>query len=233
MVVSGAVSAAVGFNVGRGALKGITQPDTRPVNGVTDPQGKALRRENLTFLKEKDILEAVKARIDGGEAAGDKPEKAATKDADVVEKEKKAAAEKAAAKPAASPTASPTTSPTSSPDGFPIRSESRSVSLEVVTVKQEEQTVILNLQLKNAGAEPVQFLYSALTVTNDQGRLLSADVQGLPEEVPANGQAYNGTVSIPKDLLDDTKSLSISLTDYPEQQVQLQVGSVPIVPIQP
>ncbi|MBF2001264.1 MAG: hypothetical protein IGS50_22205 [Synechococcales cyanobacterium C42_A2020_086] len=74
MVGAGATSAVWGYRLGRGALQGITQPDARPVNNLADEQGKPIRREGLTFLKEDDILAGVKARIEGGSAAPGNPE---------------------------------------------------------------------------------------------------------------------------------------------------------------
>lgn len=68
MIGAGVTSAGWGYKLGREALKGITQPDARPLNNLTDAQGKPIRREGLTFLKEEDILKDVKARIDGGGA---------------------------------------------------------------------------------------------------------------------------------------------------------------------
>lgn len=63
MFGAGIVSSAWGFAIGREALKGITQPDSRPTNKVNrkNPNG----REQLTFLKEDDILATVKSRIGG------------------------------------------------------------------------------------------------------------------------------------------------------------------------
>ncbi|MBF2049208.1 MAG: hypothetical protein EDM05_054780 [Leptolyngbya sp. IPPAS B-1204] len=66
MFGAGLTSAVFGYRLGRGALKGITQPDARPVNNLSDAQGRPIRREGLTFLKENDILANVKARIEGG-----------------------------------------------------------------------------------------------------------------------------------------------------------------------
>ena len=66
MVGAGFTSATWGYKLGREALKGITQPDARPVNNLTDSQGKPVRRDSVTFLKEDQILKDVKARIEGG-----------------------------------------------------------------------------------------------------------------------------------------------------------------------
>ena len=65
MVGAGLTSATWGYKLGREALKGITQPDARPVNNLTDSQGKPVRRDSVTFLKEDQILKDVKARIEG------------------------------------------------------------------------------------------------------------------------------------------------------------------------
>ncbi|MCU0526221.1 MAG: hypothetical protein MUF72_15490 [Elainella sp. Prado103] len=69
MFGAGVSSAVVGYRLGRGALKGITQPDARPVNNLADAQGRPIRREGVEFLKEADILTDVKNRIEGGGAA--------------------------------------------------------------------------------------------------------------------------------------------------------------------
>ena len=90
-------------------------------------------------------------------------------------------------------------------------------------------SLLLKLNFKNEGAKAVQFLYSFLDVTDDQGRTLSANTQDLPEELPANGQIFSGTLSIPMVLLDDVKKLSLTLTDYPEQQLRLQVSNIPLI----
>jgi hypothetical protein len=57
---------------------------------------------------------------------------------------------------------------------------------------------------------------------------LSAITEGLPGEVPANGEEFTGTVSIPTALLEDAKSLSLTLTDYPDQKLQLKMSEIPI-----
>lgn len=67
MISAGIASATWGYRLGREALKGITQPDARPVNNLTDAQGKPVRRDSVTFLKEENILKDVKARMDGSE----------------------------------------------------------------------------------------------------------------------------------------------------------------------
>ena len=206
MVGAGLTSATWGYKLGREALKGITQPDTRPVNNVTDSQGKSLRREgNLAFLKENDILANVKARMGGTAEAAASPDKAAT----------------------AAPPAKSSPKPDAA-SGLPLFAESRAVTLGVQTVRKQGASLVLEVSMQNNSTKAVQFLYSSMEITNDQGRLLSASTQGLPEELAPSGKPDTGTITVPLNLLDGAKSLSLSLTDYPEQQVQLQLSSIPV-----
>jgi hypothetical protein len=66
MFGAGLSSASWGFKLGREALKGITQPDTRPTNNLAGAQGHSSRREELVFLKEEKIIINVKNTINGG-----------------------------------------------------------------------------------------------------------------------------------------------------------------------
>ena len=88
--------------------------------------------------------------------------------------------------------------------------------------------MVLKLDFKNKGDKTVRFLYSFMDITDDRGRALRANTEGLPEELPPDGN-NTGTVSIPTALLDDVKSLSLQLTDYPDQQLQLRVANIPVV----
>ena len=112
--------------------------------------------------------------------------------------------------------------------GFPISTQNQGVTLEVRSARYSGGSLLLKLNFKNQGSKAVQFLYSFLNVTDDQGRTLSANTEGLPTEVPANGQSFSGIVSIPTAVLDDVKKLSLSLTDYPEQQLRLQLSDIPV-----
>lgn len=71
MLGAGMTSAIWGYSLGRDSLKGVTQPNTRPVNNSDGSQDNHLRREELVFLKEEDILANVKAQIEGGGVAPD------------------------------------------------------------------------------------------------------------------------------------------------------------------
>ena len=62
----------------------------------------------------------------------------------------------------------------------------------------------------------------------EQGRALSAITEGLPGELPPDGQEYNGTVSIPSALIENAQKLSLTLTDYPDQRLQLKMSEIPV-----
>ncbi|NJL85046.1 MAG: hypothetical protein HC886_02225 [Leptolyngbyaceae cyanobacterium SM1_1_3] len=64
MFGAGVVSASWGYALGRTALVGVRQPDSRPFSDTPVQRGEA-HHHNLVILKEDDILNDVKARIEG------------------------------------------------------------------------------------------------------------------------------------------------------------------------
>ena len=213
MFGAGLVSAAWGFALGREALKGITQPDVRPTSNLAN-RGKSnpTRREQVTFLKEEEVLSRVKARIQGNNKdddakAGSNGDKSLSSEAD---------AEKEAAIAQAQP-------------GFPIIGQDQGVVLEVGSVRQQGGSLLLDVKMRNEGKQAVRFLYSFLNITDNRGRPLSATADGLPDELPPSSETFSGTVSIPTALLEDAEKLSLALTDYPDQQLQLKLSSIPVV----
>lgn len=68
MLGMGVTSALFGYRLGRESLKGVTQPNTRPINSA-DAASNNERRQDMVFLKEEDILANVKAQIEGGGVA--------------------------------------------------------------------------------------------------------------------------------------------------------------------
>lgn len=63
MFGAGIVSASWGYALGRTALTGIRQPDSRPFSDL--PTQRSGQHNSLVILQEEDILEDVKARIEG------------------------------------------------------------------------------------------------------------------------------------------------------------------------
>lgn len=211
MFGAGVTSSVWGFTIGREALKGTTQPDVRPSNNAgTGKQGTVASKDQVSILKEKDILKTVKARVEGRD-----PEKTAQANT----KADKASPKPATAKKPGAPNAS---------NKFPLNSRDGGIVLEVSAASQRGNSMLLDVSMKNEGPQAVRFLYSFLNVTDDRGRALSATAEDLPAELPPNGQVYYGTVSIPTALLENAKEVSLTLTDYPGQKLQLQISGIPV-----
>ncbi len=212
MFGAGVTSSVWGFTIGREALKGTTQPDVRPSNNAgSGKQGTTASKDQVSILKEKDILKTVKARVEGRD-----PEKTT---AQANTKADKASSKPATAKKPGAANASAK---------FPLNSRDGGITLEVSATSQRSNSMLLDVSMKNDGSQAVRFLYSFLNVTDNQGRVLSATAEDLPAELPPNGQVYYGTVSIPTALLENAKEVSLTLTDYPGQKLQLQISGIPV-----
>jgi hypothetical protein len=220
MLGAGFVSAMWGFTLGHEALKGVTQPDIRPTKKLAETQQVSLGKEGVKILREEDILVNINDYIKG-------KGKDAKSDSD--EKKETPAPTRPEQKPTPEPSATSASLTTTNANlKLPVKSQDRGVTLEVNSTSQSGGSLLLNVSLKNNGTTPVRFLYSFLNVTDDQGRALSAITEGLPGELPANGEAFSGTVSIPTALLEDAKKLSLTLTDYPDQKLQLKMSEIPV-----
>ncbi len=215
MLGSGCISGVWGFIVGHEALKAVTVPDARPSSKIKIRNRKSQQQSAVVMLKEEDILTTVKARI-GGMGKNVKPEKR-------PQPQNKQSSTKQTPAQNTQLAAADLPQP-----GFPITSQNQGVTLAVLSARYSGGALLLKVNFKNEGSKTVRFLYSFLDVTDDQGRELSANTEGLPGELPPNGQAFSGIVSIPAFLLDDVKNLSLTLTDYPEQQLQLQMSGIPV-----
>lgn len=226
MLGAGFVSAMWGFTVGHEALKGVTQPDVRPIKEIGEQQKAASGKEGVTLLREEDILNKVNEYIkNNGKDA--KPENKDAKPENKDDEQAKTKSPNNQQSPDGLAAQASFTS-TNSNVKLPLKSEDRGVSLEVRGSTQQGGSLLLNVSLKNKGGNPVRFLYSFLNVTDEQGRALSAITEGLPGELPADGQEYTGTVSIPSALIDNAKKLSLTLTDYPDQRLQLKMSEIPV-----
>lgn len=213
MFGAGFTSAVWGYGLGRSALKEITQPDVRP-NNLANKSKNGTRHEGVILLQEKDILATVKKRMEG-------------KDTEV------ASAGKNAKKPTSAQAQKPKTENAASVSAnnksvFPIVSRDGGVSLEVMEATRQGNSLVLSVNLKNESQQSVRFLYSFLNVTDDKGRALSASVEELPGQLPPNSKVYSGTVTIPTALVENSKELTMSLTDYPDQKMQLQMSGIPV-----
>lgn len=209
MVGAGVVSSAWGYRLGREALKGITQPDTRPTNNMA--RRNSTGEGTLVFLKESDILAEVQARMDG-------------KTGPITAQRQQQAQQQAAAAPATTEE-----STTASSEKLPLKAEDRGVTFEIEDVRRQGATLILDVKMQNTGVEPFEFLYSFMNVTNENGQSLSVSTEGLPTEIEPESPVFAGEVRVPADLLQNSKSLSLTLTDYPDQRLRLQLNDIPVV----
>jgi hypothetical protein len=224
MLGAGFVSAMWGFTLGHEALKGVTQPDVRPTKKLADNQQAASGKTGVPLLREQDILNRVNEYINEKNKESKKQNKD-NKDDQSNNNSQSEAQAKASPEPSATQASFTTTN---SDLQLPLKSEDRGVTLEVRSASQQGGSLLLNVSLKNDGTNPVRFLYSFLNVTDDQGRAMSAITDGLPGELPPNGKEFSGTVSIPTALLEDAKKLSLTLTDYPDQKLQLKMSEIPV-----
>jgi len=69
MIGSGIVSASWGYALGRQALTGVRQPESRPANGSATMADSS--HQQLRLVQEEEILDSVEARISGNLASPD------------------------------------------------------------------------------------------------------------------------------------------------------------------
>ncbi|AFY50250.1 hypothetical protein Nos7524_4497 [Nostoc sp. PCC 7524] len=215
MLGAGSVSAFLGFNLGSSALKGVTSPDARPTSKFTSSKSSNSPSGEVTLLKEEEILKIVKSRIEGKTKAAKSDKLEEDEEEITVKKQKQENKSEEVVAEKLQP-------------GFPVAAESAGVNFAVQSARYSGGDLLLRVKMQNKGADSVRFLYSFLDVTDDKGRTLSASTEGLPAELPANGPAFSGTVSIPTALLDDVKKISLALTDYPDQKLKLEVANIPV-----
>lgn len=214
MLGAGSVSAFLGFDLGSKALKGVTSPDARPTTKFASNKASTAQHTGLVLLREEEILKTVKARIEGKTKAA-KLQKQDPDDEDTP-------------KPKPKEEEKPQVTEEKPQEGFPVTAQSEGVTVSVQSARYSGGQLEMRVTMENKGKDSVRFLYSFLDVTDDKGRTLSASTQGLPAELPAQGPTYSGTVSIPTASLDDVKSISLALTDYPAQRLRLEVSNIPV-----
>jgi len=229
MIAAGVVSGSWGYALGREALKGITQPDVRPTSAFGNISGVPRREQVPLILSEADILADVKARMEGKARNTEiVPNSAITPSPTTSPGATPSSPSPASANKADSASASLAPSSPNSSVTFPLISQDQGVALEVTSVHQRDGMLVVDVKLQNTSVKTVSFLYSFMNVTDDQGHPFSATTEGLPADLPANGQTFTGTVSIPMALLEGAETLSLSLTDYPDQRLQLNLAGIPI-----
>ncbi|MEM9452340.1 MAG: hypothetical protein AAGA75_27990 [Cyanobacteria bacterium P01_E01_bin.6] len=229
MVGATSVSTFWGYALGRQALSGITQPDIRrtgATNEDSDDQPDAIHGQ--TVLKsESEILAQVTVRMNGTPGSGPLPDAQAAPvaDADAAESPIQNASDDSAATRASN---NSDVSLVTYQQSLPLSTENNQVILAVHSVQRQRNTVQVSLSLQNVGDRPVEFLYSLMDVLDEDDQSLSVSTDGLPQEIPPTGETFQGSVTIPSILLGTSGTFSLRLTDYPNQQVELQINDIPI-----
>ena len=210
MFLIGAATGFIGYLFGRNSLRGITQPDINPfLNSVGDTT--EAPRQGVGFKKEDEIIKAVKAQTGSSDA---KPDPKPDKKQESTNKDEKATTKKPEVKKA---------------DGsFPIRLESEKVKLDIRSLVQKEDEIVLNVALINGSSNPVQFIYSFLDITDNKGYSLTSEVIGIPETLKANSETYVGTIRVLDTPPGAAARLNLSLTDYPDQKITLAIKDIPV-----
>ncbi|MGA1131253.1 MAG: hypothetical protein ACO31I_03140 [Prochlorotrichaceae cyanobacterium] len=190
-----------GARLGEEALVGVRQPDssTSTVWRESKTQQGAPAASPVPFVAEADVIKRVKEKISAPLAA-----------------------------PTPAPNASPQATPAPSADGFPYSTQNQGVYLEVLSLQVKDDTVSLEVALRNEGTQSVRFLYSFLTVTDNRGQSLSSSIEGLPSELPAMSETFQGQIRIPRVNLAELDSINLELTDYPDQQIKLKLEKIPV-----
>jgi hypothetical protein len=209
MLGAGLASAFSGFSIGRDALKGITQPDSRPQKTrAKSANSGAETKDGMVLMKEDDIVKSMKERIASTAKGGGRT--------DQSEDDK------------ANPDKKPKPADTTPIAKLPLSNNVEGVALEVIASRREGEATLLDLTIKNASPKTVQFRYTFLTVTDDQGRIVPAETIGLPSEIPSNSETFSGSVKLPSNSLKDAKTVTLQMSDYPEQKLQFRLADIPI-----
>ncbi|MGJ3253018.1 MAG: hypothetical protein ACFE0J_18085 [Elainellaceae cyanobacterium] len=229
------VSASWGYALGREALKGITQPDVRPTGNFSNAPDNASDapplQEELLIIPEDKILEDVKAKM-AGQAGAD----ASAPSSQSLLAQGKAIASTNPDQPSDDSSSSNHSNRlpfedvafVDSSSQFPIKTQSQGVTLEVFAVRQQGNELSIEFSIENQSNQHVQFYDEFLRITDRNGRLFDADLSGLPEQIRPDSGLVMGTISIPSMRLYGGNSLSLTFTNYPDQDIQLQISDIPI-----
>lgn len=203
VLLGGAGASFFGFQFGQKALEDVSSPRT------PSGEGRKVLGKSQGLLKEAEILGSLTT-------ASEVPE-ALTPDELLEQEEDLAAEDSSSAKVKVS-----------------ARSVQENVSLSVDSLSWQGSNLVLQVSLQNKSYHAARFAYSPafglLVVTDDQGKPLRTVSEGLPPELPDDRQVYKGNIQIPASELGNSRSLNLSLTDYPDRQLQFQLNAIPVPP---
>ena len=208
MLGASLASGYLGYFMGREALKAVTQPDVNSDESLAQKDPVGGEHKGLKIVNERDVLVNVYNFIHSKDQKQSSTQRSPEdNEADLVAYEAKSKID---------------------PTLFPISDRQQGVTLKIEDAKFKEGSLLLNVNLKNEGDTSVRFLYSFLDVRDDNNRPLSAIPDRLPGDLPANGEDYRGVLRIPQVLLENTKYISLTITNYPEQTLELKLPKIPI-----
>ena len=210
MLAVGAVFGLTGYTMGYQSLRGITQPALNPVLNGGD-SSKRRPQQGASLLTEKEIIAKVKTKTSGSK----KPKAQKPKPKPSPKESKKEETEKPKEEV--------------KPESFPVKTEAKGMNLEVRSLSQDDDGLVLNVALQNSGSKPVQFVYTFLDVVDNRGRTLLAEAQGLPTDFQANSETFYGTIKILDVSGDNIERVSLTLTDYPDQAIKLEASNIPVL----
>ena len=211
---AGSATGFLAYKFGTKSLQSINSPEVNPNQKLTNNnQQSSQKSTNFQIIPEKDILVKVYDYVYYQKKAAQEKQKSGQSSAQASEKN----------------TANSSPKKSTQRLKLPLQGQDKGVIIEVADINQEQSSLLLTVNLKNNGQQSVKFLYSFLDIKDDKNRSVSAVAEGLPEELPANGQNFSGTVKIPLALLNESEEISLSLTDYPDQELQLKIPSIPIL----
>jgi hypothetical protein len=205
----GLFSALAGYFFGHESLKGVTQPDMNPFV-ASSAQGQ-YPREGSYLLKESDILTKVERETKGISKASEPKNPAQA----TAKKEAKGA--KASPSPAAEK---------EQQTSLPIAVQSQGIRLEVRALTVETDGLSLDVAMRNEGTKEVQFLYDFLDISDDQSQVLSTEVKGLPTQFAPKSETFSGVIKISGVSSGSVKWISLALSDYPDQRVELKIPKI-------
>lgn len=214
MLVIGGGTGFLSYFFGRESLRGITQPDVSPFLKSGEDLNQS-PRQGVSFLKEEELIKQVKAQTQGKSSKEAPKPKETSKDAKKTDK-KQEDKPKATAKKATG--------------SFPIKLESQGVKLDIRSLEQKGDDLLLTVALVNGGSKPVQFIYAFLDVIDNKEYALASEVNGLPESLPAKSETYVGSITIFDSPAGSLESLNLKLSDYPDQKVILEINDIQVKP---
>ncbi len=112
------------------------------------------------------------------------------------------------------------------------RSTDQEVTLIVDTIAWQGTNLVLQVSMQNKSYHPARFSYSPfvglLVVTDDQGHTLRTFTDGLPTELPDDRELYKGAIQVSANEIPNAHRINLTLTDYPDRELQLNIRDIPI-----